>query len=1392
MANPLNSDPLYGDDYFSQFDRQTLRDQDLLAPQEPKEEMGVLGMIGDVALAPLAGLASAAEGLGELSNLLPGVERDLEFNQGILADRETILGGFLQGTTQFLAGFIPVGGVLSRLGTAGRARKLAKATKLRRAERGITESAKLKAGQILDRAARMSGNTGLRKRNLYGKAMAQGALADFLVFSEDEQRLSNMLQEIPGLDENLLLEFLAQDDEDTALQSRLKAVLEGAGLGLAVEGLVNVLKGIGRRSKILQKAQGESEARELLEKNEAYIEEVAEETLIGNPRLDADELVEPEAPELQPFDEPVPDRPEPKSTVEKLNRKAQDYEDGLVREYGSVDAAPKGKRGYLTGLQNKAKRRAASEGLSLDQPTIFGEGSHRQKRVRESAASAVSYGSVDVPRARLIVDAADEALASGEDLLDVRHTKIPGVMNLAMLGSEANEKLLISYLNDFEISNAVDEFGKPLPKEQIGKGATPSRPRGRGAEVSFLEAHANEASGVFLERALGRSPQEITAALENLAVRERQVSLMYSAAGKYIDAYLTDLDFLRQAAKGRDILMPSGERMTNAKFLESQNLKTTDAAALAYAQAREDFSGLLRAFGGMRRERGRGFYSMRQKSAAIASPEFIEARLKALGGRERILNDADAMELMRQELGTSAAVQKMLRFDKKSRIYAMTNEVFVNNILSAPRTLTTNLFGNLATAVYGPLESYVGARVAAGIGKLRGRDVSALAGEIKRSSDELMQLAEHFGTAWAYGKKAWKKKDYILDADHGTLDLPESMQKAVGAENFGYVINKQLDPTKGLGYAVERFGEIIRTPSRALMTTDEFFKQWTYRSSIASDLMFEGRIKLEAGEIDDIDLFVERELRAMTRRGQAFTDRNLHIEASKRFRPDDERYRQAVYPLDALQADRDAWVKDQRTKGAGSDRGELAARALQKARERTFTEDLDSENGFLSGVGVMLQRLGSEHPWFRLFVPFIRTPMNILIYASKRSAVPVLNKDLHGAASYMFKTRLGSKRLDQVKNKMAMQLASSDPQVQAAALGRMMSAMGFSSLALGVAASGRLTGAGPKDHRQREILRQTGWQPYSLKIGDEYLSYQKMDPFATMLAVWADMIDVARYAPREEQDDVGKMMIGAVASLANNLNSKSYLQGLVQASGILTDPERSVSKSTGRLASAFFVPALVASTRDVVDPELREVRGVLDQIQSRIPFLSKSLDPQRTIMGEAVDKRTFRGIKRRVTDSANIFLPLMVNSSTDDVVSKEFAELAYPFSNPSRFKFSVDLSEHKNKAGQSAYDRWLELTGTVKIGYGTRRSLKSAVRRLINSKHYQSLPVEGVSELDVDSPRVERINQLITRYRAVALRQMLREFPEIERLSRAQRLAKIGLRRNQDPEFVRNQLFPME
>ncbi len=87
----------------------------------------------------------------------------------------------------------------------------------------------------------------------------------------------------------------------------------------------------------------------------------------------------------------------------------------------------------------------------------------------------------------------------------------------------------------------------------------------------------------------------------------------------------------------------------------------------------------------------------------------------------------------------------------------------------------------------------------------------------------------------------------------------------------------------------------------------------------------------------------------------------------------------------------------------------------------------------------------------------------------------------------------------------------------------------------------------------------------------------------------------------------------------------------------------------------------------------------------------------------------------------------------------------------------MELREHIDSSGQSAYDRWLELHGSVKIN---GQSMRQSMTRLLKSRRYKQLPYEAIEGLE-NSPRVREINKILSKYRAKAFSQMLREFPDV-------------------------------
>ena len=740
--------------------------------------------------------------------------------------------------------------------------------------------------------------------------------------------------------------------------------------------------------------------------------------------------------------------------------------------------------------------------------------------------------------------------------------------------------------------------------------------------------------------------------------------------------------------------------------------------------------------------------------AMVKDPEVAESMrlgreefLDEMGGRARILERIEVIQAVLNESGTGAMLTA-LKKQRGNKWLLMYNEGFINSILSGGKTLTTNFLGPMAVSLYRPLENALG-----GV-------MTADAKVIRQSMREFTGLLTGFNDAWKMSKLALSKNELVLDPMARQVDLPSNQRHAISAAGAG------VSPESGLGRMFDKVGKVLGMPTRFLGSTDEFVKQLNYRTVVRADLFEQGIEKGYSGaKLAD---FVAKEMDDMVIDGAALTSRNLDRAATE---------------LGHSGLDKVNWIAAKLKNGDLQDRAALATRALDVAREVTFTRPLqESQSGFRS-----LSRKGQEavnaHPSMRPFIPFIRTPVNLLSYAGERMVDPFLStaRMLNPVAR---KTPKELKLITRNRSRFTADLASGDPMRQGEAYGRMMTGIGFTATGLTFAASGRITGGGPKDFKQRKLLEEAGWRPYSIQLGDNYLSYQRMDPYASMLGIFADMSDINRYAPPEMQEEVSALGINTAIAVARNVGSKTYLQGVMDLAGLMENPERFIGQ-TGRKFAAASIPysGLMGQSVYAVggDDTMREVRTWVDAMQAKIPFLSAGLDAQRNFMGETSDRYMAAG--GRWTDW---FLPIVHSTTSSDSINLEIAGLGHRFTPPTSVRYGTDMREMVSDSGQSAYDRWMELHQEVRIG---GRSLNQAMSRLIKSSRYTRMSPEGFG--DEGSPRVKAINSLLQDYRMKAERQLFREFPDLVNHRKNKMISRRALRTGQSPESIRATLFPL-
>ena len=705
----------------------------------------------------------------------------------------------------------------------------------------------------------------------------------------------------------------------------------------------------------------------------------------------------------------------------------------------------------------------------------------------------------------------------------------------------------------------------------------------------------------------------------------------------------------------------------------------------------------------------------------------------AIRGRDEGMVD-EVIALLTSGADTDTVLKQVLNIATKSKggRFEVPREVLLANLLSAPPTQFVNGFGGLLTLGLDTAEKSIGA---------------LFSGNPQLAKMHIMQTIDAITTAevWKAAGRSYKTGSPTLLGDTATTPYGEVIKRSkLTSENL---FGKPAPGSKHQSFneTMDKIFTIFKLPFRGLTGTDEIFKQINARRAA----MFKATIEaIEKEGIKDpaaIAKYVDDKLRSVVMAGGKLYSKEAL-------------YRQGVKIAKARgftkRADLDRVAKAHVVKNYDKDRSALAAFAGDEANRLSFTNDLDPDS--LAGG---IYQLANKHPITSLVMPFIKTPLNILIYAKDRTVFEAMN----GSQLYQ-------------------QLTSSDVAVKSAAMGRLSTTVAASVGMLGVMRqfnrneNMHISGGGPRDPDKRKRLEETGWQPYSIKIGDKYYSYQRLDPFATIIGIYADTLDLQQEGEfNVSEEGIQKALITLFSVVQRNIVNKSYLTGVEQFSAALSDTTGTkIQRWIGSTSSNLFIPwsAFMRTTVGGVtgqimdDHEVKMVRNMGDYWLRNIPVAQGRLDPKRNLLGEAQEYGA--------GNLYRAFMPINVREYDDsDDVMQEIARLSHGFTQVSpSYRGLIDLTNYRNSKNQSAHDRRLELMSTTRIN---GKSLRQSLQNVIKSQEYQKHSPR--SEPGLTSPRVRMLNRVLSEYRAKAFDEMLKEFPELSQFKRDYDLAKDEQRR---------------
>ena len=295
--------------------------------------------------------------------------------------------------------------------------------------------------------------------------------------------------------------------------------------------------------------------------------------------------------------------------------------------------------------------------------------------------------------------------------------------------------------------------------------------------------------------------------------------------------------------------------------------------------------------------------------------------------------------------------------------------------------------------------------------------------------------------------------------------------------------------------------------------------------------------------------------------------------------------------------------------------------ASQYADYTTFMEKLGK-------IGTMIEKLRTAVPGGRFIMPFVRTIANLV----KRGV-----EMTPGVGAMKL---LGGK----VKGKEVTQVLAK--QVEGAMIALVVASMFDDD---------EITGDAPANKAEREAFYRQGKKPWSIKIGDTWYQYRRIEPFNTPIAAVGILHDTWK---RTGEEPSTEFVYRSAAGFVNNIIDSSYLSGLTQ----VLDSVRKADKWPQKLTNMFdrtiasfspmssfqrsFVRAIEATDKE--GAILRKPKGAIETLAAATPFMSEMVPARKDVWGEEI-----------VIEGSPLeqWLPWKAAKVTKDIVEKEIERL---------------------------------------------------------------------------------------------------------------------------------------
>lgn len=401
---------------------------------------------------------------------------------------------------------------------------------------------------------------------------------------------------------------------------------------------------------------------------------------------------------------------------------------------------------------------------------------------------------------------------------------------------------------------------------------------------------------------------------------------------------------------------------------------------------------------------------------------------------------------------------------------------------------------------------------------------------------------------------------------------------------------------------------------------------------------------------------------------------------------------------------------------------ELLKRASESADYSLFRQKFDPDGKLGQGIvlrtwdkwntGIQMLRRMPGGNWI---LPFLQTPTNILKQGMEYSPLGLT-------------TMIGAKHpLEQLSKAMIGSAA-------------------FMGL-YGLADKGATTWDTPTNPSEKELFYAAGLQPYSIKVGDKWVSYSKLGPLAYPLAMASALKWVEKNNPDQ---NVAENLRDALGQMVGFFGDQSYVKSIGDVI------EAIKGGSSNKLASAVsgeinnlsgqLVPyrSFLGWITRMIDPVYRKPEGLGQNLAAQIPGLSESVPAYTDLQGQP---------SQRDLPILNSFSPLKVSVEKPGIKplleTKESARIARAVDKKQFEKggneavqsgniiFYTNENGNRSELDLTKYDKVAQLPSANKYQQAIKESKQysEAAKIMDNTALTQEQQQQALQRLGIDSDK---------------------------------------------------------